>query len=185
MPPTDKLELLKVLNISEAITHLLDADDGRKNGSANGSNGHTAGPEELFREKLARVLNGLGIELTKIADDSAATDQQRETAKSAALAQRPLALRFLADEYDDTSSTVITFVQAILNIYKKEKKRDAAGHFTAEKAEFLSSLLSTTIQKMRYSSEEEWGGDDDDEDGEDEEVIAFAEMRRVRHRDIR
>lgn len=102
------------------------------------------------------------------------------TALSAALALRPTVLRFLEDEYDDTSATVIPYIQSIMSIYKKEKKRNAQGHLTEEKASFLTRLLETTISKMRFSSEEEWGADEDDEDGEDEAVIAFAEMRKVR-----
>lgn len=100
-------------------------------------------------------------------------------AKAAALSLRPLAIRFLADEYDDTSLTVITFLQSIMALYKKEKKRAAQTHLTQEKAEFLVKLLETTFAKLRYFSDEEWGGDDDDEDGEDEVVTAFLDLRKV------
>ena len=76
MPPSDKLELLRVLDISEAIKQLLDVDDARKgisiNGNTNGASVDAAGHDEgseLFREKLARVLGGMGLELTKIVDE--------------------------------------------------------------------------------------------------------------------
>jgi exportin-T len=92
---------------------------------------------------------------------------------------RPLAIRFLEDEYDDTSLTVIPFLQSILGLYKKEKKRAAQAHLTQEKADFLVKLLETTFSKLRYFTDEEWGGDDDDDDGEDEVVTAFLDMRRV------
>ena len=92
---------------------------------------------------------------------------------------RPLAIRFLGDEYDDTSLTVIPFLQSILGLYKKEKKRAAQAHLTQEKADFLVKLLETTFSKLRYFTDEEWGGDDDDDDGEDEVVTAFLDMRRV------
>lgn len=182
MPPADKLELLRVLNVSQAITQLLDSDDARRTAS-NGTNGHGANSNtdqlELFREKLARILNGMGLELTRIAEEASASDEQKAAALSATLEQRSLALRFLADEYDDTSSTVIPFFSAILVIYKKEKKRAAQTHLTPEKAEFLNKLLEVTIRKMRYSNEEEWGGEDDaSEDGQDEAVVAFLDFRR-------
>lgn len=194
MPPSDKLELLRILNASEAITQLLDSDDSRRasSSSSSGANGHGNGfkrengstgndeGSELFREKLARLLNGMGLELTKIVDEASATEEQKEAAKTSALALRPLALRFLADEYDDTSATVIPFFSSILGIYKKEKKRTPQNqnHMTQEKTEFLNRLLEVTIGKMRFSSEEEWGADDDDEDGDDEAVTAFAEFRK-------
>jgi exportin-T len=186
MPASDKLELLRILNASEAITQLLDSDDSRRASSS--SNQQTNGnhrdnddqPSELFREKLARLLNGMGLELTKIVDEASASDEQKEAAKSGALALRPLGLRFLADEYDDTSATVIPFFSSIMGIYKKEKKRTPQNqsHMTEEKTAFLNRLLEVTIGKMRFSSEEEWGADDDDEDGDDEEVMAFAEFRK-------
>lgn len=179
MPPADKLELIRVLNVSEIITQLLSADDASRNTT---SNGHSGGDDqaELFKEKLARLLNVLGSELTKIVDEASATDAQRETALASALTLRPLTLRFLDDEYDDTSATVIPFLQNLFSIYKREKKRNAQGHLTADKAEFLRSVMATVFRKMRYSREEEWGGEDDDEDGEDEDVAAFTEYRRVR-----
>lgn len=76
MPPTDKLQVLDLLNVSDIIEKLLDADDTRKatasHANGSGSPVPTAGDseaDELFREKLARVLNGLGVELTKIVDE--------------------------------------------------------------------------------------------------------------------
>lgn len=63
MSPTDKLELIRVLDVSNVITQLLNADDERK-----GSGNHSE-QEELYREKLARNLNGLGLELTRIIDE--------------------------------------------------------------------------------------------------------------------
>ena len=76
MPPSDKLELIRVLDVSEAISQLLDADDIRKIAATNGHvNGNGSGApsqdesSEMFREKLARILDGMGLELTKIVDE--------------------------------------------------------------------------------------------------------------------
>lgn len=69
MPATDKLELLRVLDVSNIITQLLDADDERKRSQTNGSGLGDDESSELYREKLARVLNGLGLELTRIIDE--------------------------------------------------------------------------------------------------------------------
>lgn len=63
MSPADKLELLRVLNVSDIISQLLTRDDERKkSGSENEQ-------DELYREKLGRVLNGLGLEFTRIAEE--------------------------------------------------------------------------------------------------------------------
>ena len=111
---------------------------------------------------------------------TSATEEQKATALSSALALRPLILRFLGDDYDDTSATVIPFLQSIMSIYKKDKKRNAQGHLTEDKAQYLRELLLTVFRKMRYSREEEWPGDDDEEDGANEDVEAFIEFRKVR-----
>ena len=68
MPPADKLELIRVLNVAEIIRQLLEAEDNLSTAQANG-HGMDDEQEELFKEKLARVLNILGIELTKIVDE--------------------------------------------------------------------------------------------------------------------
>jgi hypothetical protein len=62
MPPADKLALLTVLDVGTVLGRLIDI--GREAGAT------TASDEvELFREKLAKVLNGVGTELCKICDD--------------------------------------------------------------------------------------------------------------------
>lgn len=68
MPPADKLELLRVLNVAEIIRQLLEAEDNLSKAQGNG-HGIDDEQEELFKEKLARVLNILGMELTKIVDE--------------------------------------------------------------------------------------------------------------------
>lgn len=108
------------------------------------------------------------------------------------LSLRPLALRFLSDEYDDTALSIIPFLQSLLSLYKKEKKRNASSHLSEEKTSFLCALLQSTIQKMRFSSEEEWGGDSLDNSmnnnnntngiqegsSDDEEFLHFLEVRK-------
>jgi len=224
MPPSDKLELIRLLNIESTITSLLDAHDQKKAAAkaANGANGTTEDEEEvvdeedeLFREKLAKVANGMGVELSKITDEvgpthnlsasmatllilsnlllfqSSATDAQKEAALAGVLSLRPLALRFLSDDYDDTALSIVPFLQSLLTLYKKEKKRNASSHLSDEKTSFLRALLQTTIQKMRFSSEEEWGGDSlesqnhnnntngiQEGSNDDEEFLHFLEVRK-------
>ena len=65
MPATDKLALLQVLDIGTVLGRLMDI--GRENGATEASD-----EVELFREKLAKVLNGVGCELCKIVEDVSA-----------------------------------------------------------------------------------------------------------------
>lgn len=77
MPPADKLELIRVLNVAEIIRQLLEAEDNLSKAQANG-HGMDDEQEELFKEKLARVLNILGMELTKIIDEVCVSVEARE-----------------------------------------------------------------------------------------------------------
>lgn len=63
MSPTDKLELLRILNVSDIVSQLVTRDDERK------KSGVESEQDELYREKLGRVLNVLGLEFTRIIDE--------------------------------------------------------------------------------------------------------------------
>jgi exportin-T len=174
MPPSDKLQLVKALAPGDLIEQALSSAHQRPlAGTADADDEQ----EELFREKVAKFLNGVGVELCKITDETAATDEEKAEAVQIAQTFLPLVLRFLADEYDDTASAVFSYTNAILSLYKKEKKRVVQSSTTLsdEQKKFLSQLLNVVLAKMKYSSESEWSGGEDDEDS-----AAFATMRKVR-----
>lgn len=165
MPGSDKLKLIQFLNLHSVLTEMVGALP--KKGSEE---------EEHFREKLAKLLNVVGGELAKIAEEGGLTDQERAEARGLLMSLQDLLLGFLSDEYDDTASAVIPMAGSVLSLFKKEKKKDNAGHMTEEKTTFLNLLFQVVIRKMQYATEEEWGGGDDDED--EEEAVQFAEMRK-------
>lgn len=57
MPASDKLALLQVLDVGTVLGQLVSQDNG------------TGDETQLFREKLAKVLNGVGCELCKIQEE--------------------------------------------------------------------------------------------------------------------
>ncbi|KAG9296389.1 hypothetical protein G9A89_014981 [Geosiphon pyriformis] len=154
MKPLDKLKLIQILNLTEIMVRLDLSDD------------------IDFVEHVAKLTNVLGAELCKIWEE---TDHSSE-AKSAAYEQivllLPFLLKFLGDEYDDTSSAVFSFVTGIQSILKKQKKKK--GELDGSQREFLATLLNVVVIKMRYDDETEWGGID--EDGEEE--AQFLEIRK-------
>jgi exportin-T len=174
MPPSDKLQLVTALGPGDLVERALSSAQQRR--AAGGADADDE-QEELFREKVAKFLNGVGVELCKIADEATATTEEKAEAVQTAQTFLPLVLRFLADEYDDTASAVFPYTTSILSLYKKEKKRvmHAPNAFSDEQKKFLSQLLNVVLAKMKYSSESEWSGSDDDEDS-----AAFATMRKVR-----
>ncbi|SAL94983.1 hypothetical protein, partial, partial [Absidia glauca] len=153
MMPMDKLNMIQMLNITDTLGR-LDLSD----------------PE--FVESAARLTNVMGIELCKINMDTTIPSDAKLTSWTLIEQLSPYLLKFLADEYDDTTTAVFPFVNDILTILKKQKKN--MQPLSQAQRELLGSLLNVIIQKMKYNEETEWGADDD----EPEEEVLFAELRK-------
>ncbi|KAL9537608.1 hypothetical protein MBANPS3_011624 [Mucor bainieri] len=153
MLPADKLNMLQMLNITDVLGR-LDMSE----------------PE--FVEYVARLINALGTELCKIYADTSLPNEGKQAAWNMIEQVTPYLLKFLANEYDDTSSGVFPFVNDMLYIYKRQKKQMQA--FSQGQHEFLASLLNVVIVKLRYDEDTEWSDDQD----EPEEEALFFEMRK-------
>ncbi|CAB4426788.1 unnamed protein product [Rhizophagus irregularis] len=151
MKPAEKLKLIEILNLTNVMGNLDLTDDIE------------------FVEHVAKLTNVLGVELCKIWEADTAT-------KAAAYGQiellLPFLLKFLANEYDDVSCAVFSFVSALQAIFKKQKKQ--AGSLAGSQREFIDSLLKVIVIKMKYDDETDWGGTEEDEVEEAE----FLEMRK-------
>ncbi|KAK4053974.1 pre-tRNA nuclear export protein [Microbotryomycetes sp. JL221] len=181
MSAQDKLSLLSVFDLPSVLAQLVDV--GRDSGSRSTSSDQI----EQFREKLAKLLNGAGLELCRITEDASLTSiplnaspqECKATSSTMISALLPLLLRFISDVHDPTALAVFPFATTILTMYKKEKKRagpNGAQTITAEKRSFLTELLKATVDKMGYKDDDEWTlsveGD------EDEDAAQFAELRK-------
>ncbi|KAF8896374.1 armadillo-type protein [Infundibulicybe gibba] len=154
--PSDKLQLLKVLSLGQ----VLDALEAKTRVQQIERGSDIDEGEESYREALGKLLNILGLELAKLADDCPNEDVRSEA--SVYLTQiLPVMLRFLADEYDDTSSTVFPLLQVILTSYKRSRKM-SPDPIDASKRSFLVSLLQVLLEKMKW--DEQADPDDVDED---------------------
>ncbi|SAM06431.1 hypothetical protein [Absidia glauca] len=153
MLPLDKLNMIQMLNITDTLGR-LDLSD----------------PE--FVESAARLTNVMGIELCKINSDTTIPGEAKATSWALIEQLSPYLLKFLANEYDDTTTAVFPFVSDVLSIYKKQKK--AMQPLTQAQLEILGSLLTVIIGKMKYDEDTDWGTDED----EPEEEALFAELRK-------
>lgn len=107
--PSEKIQLLAILSVVPVLspleeqTRLLRAESGSDE------------EVEIFRERMAKLLNAYGIELGKIvAADALAEEKTKVEAEAMLEASLPLFLRFLGDEFDDTSSAVFGFLDDVL-----------------------------------------------------------------------
>jgi exportin-T len=109
--PSDKLQLLKVLSLGEVL-HALE-EKTRKEQVERGDD--TDEGEESYREALGKLLNVLGLELAKLVDEPSAPEDVKAEARMYLQQLHPVMLKFLADDYDDTASTVFPLLQLILS----------------------------------------------------------------------
>ncbi|EIN04838.1 ARM repeat-containing protein [Punctularia strigosozonata HHB-11173 SS5] len=166
--PGDKLQLIKVLSLGEVVD-ALEGKTRAEQASRKASGSEDEG-EESYREALGRLLNGLGLELMKLVDDC---EDESVKAEATRLSNYilPVTLRFMADEYDDTSSTIFPFLQIVLGSYKRSRKVSTDPLDDARRS-FLSSLLSVILEKLK------WEETDNPEDMDEDDRSAFEGLRK-------
>ncbi|KAH9849715.1 ARM repeat-containing protein [Lenzites betulinus] len=164
--PGDKLQLIKVLSLGQVLVALEEKT--RAEQASRGSD--TDEGEESYREALGKLLNILGLELCKLTDEC--PDEGVRSEGVALLAQiLPVMLRFMADEYDDTCSTVFPLLQTILLSYKRQRK-SSSEPLDPTKRSFLSSLLTVILEKLK------WDEESDPEDMDEDDKAAFEDLRK-------
>ncbi|KAA1467486.1 ARM repeat-containing protein [Dentipellis sp. KUC8613] len=164
--PSDKLQLIKVLSLGDVLAALEEKT--RAEQEKRGDDIDEG--EESYREALGRLLNILGLELIKLTDETVAPEISSEANR---LLQQilPVMLRFMADDYDDTCSTIFPMLQTVLGNYKRSRKV-STGPIDEQKRAFLVSLLSVILQKMR------WDEDADPDDIDEDDKAAFEGLRK-------
>ncbi|KAL6302369.1 ARM repeat-containing protein [Sparassis latifolia] len=164
--PGDKLQLIKVLSLGQVLDALEE-----KTKADQTSRGEDADEgEESYREALGKLLNAFGLELCKLADECPNADVRSEASRL--LHQiLPVMLRFMADAYDDTCSTIFTLLQTILSSYKRIRKTSAEP-LDDSKRSFITSLLAVILEKLK------WDKDADPEDMDEDDKSAFEDLRK-------
>ncbi|KAF9189572.1 pre-tRNA nuclear export protein [Haplosporangium sp. Z 767] len=175
MKPLDKLQLIEFLGIVEVLQQVDLASDSE------------------FRERVARLVNNLGLQLCQIWQDTnpQANSSYPPTASPAAynhISQLvPILLQFLRDDNENVSEAVFGFLRETLNIFKTIKK--ATGTLPQEQKVLMRQILESIVMKMKYGEDMDWvcvaiaGGSEsvgtigEDSIG-DEDMLNFLEMRR-------
>ncbi|KAH7884716.1 armadillo-type protein [Phlebopus sp. FC_14] len=164
--PEDKLQLIKVLSLGQVIDALESKT--REQQLQRGSDEDEG--EESYREALGKLLNVLGLEIARLIDDCAKPEVVSE-AKHLQNQILPVVLRFMADDYDDTCSTIFPLLQTVLSNLKRSRKV-SPGPLDDATRSFLSSLLEVILQKMK------WERDDDPSDMDEDDIDAFETLRK-------
>ncbi|KAH9903044.1 ARM repeat-containing protein [Cubamyces lactineus] len=164
--PVDKLQLIKVLSLGQ----VLDALEEKTRTEQKSRGSDTDEGEESYREALGKLLNMLGLELCKLTDECP-DESVRAEAVQLLNQVLPVMLRFMADEYDDTCSTIFPLLQTVLLTYKRQRKSSSEPLDPAKRT-FLSSLLTVILEKLK------WDEESDPEDMDEDDKAAFEELRK-------
>ncbi|KAF9444820.1 ARM repeat-containing protein [Macrolepiota fuliginosa MF-IS2] len=164
--PGDKLQLIKVLSLGQ----VLEALEAKTRQQQIDRGDDTDEGEESYREALGRMLNVLGLELTKLIEEPG-TEEVCSEATSYLEQVLPVMLRFMADEYDDTASTIFPLLQVVLASYKRDR-RSTTEPLSESRRSFLTSLLQVILAKLK------WEERSDPDDSDDDDVVEFDKMRK-------
>ena len=149
--PSEKIQLLAILSIVPALSPL--EEQTRLLRAENGSDEEV----EIFRERMAKLLNAYGIELGKIvAADALAEDKTKVEAEAMLEASLPLFLRFLGDEFDDTSSAVFGFLDDVLKrVSSLPSRLPSPSLFFETRRRLLIIFLSLFRSRTEQEGEED------------------------------
>ncbi|KAH7927937.1 ARM repeat-containing protein [Leucogyrophana mollusca] len=164
--PEDKLQLIKVLSLGQVI----DALEAKTRAEQVERGSMKDEGEESYREALGKLLNILGLEVAKLAEEC---PKQAISSEASKLLEQifPVTLRFMADEYDDTCSTIFPLLQTILANFKRSRKV-STDPLNDSRRSFLRALLQVILQKMKWDDEE------DPSDMDEEDMAAFDGLRK-------
>ncbi|KAL4252303.1 Exportin-T [Abortiporus biennis] len=164
--PSDKLQLIKVLSLGQ----VLDALETKTRAEQASRGSDVDEGEESYREALGKLLNALGLELSKLIEECPLDDIRNEATQL--LNQiLPIMLRFMSDEYDDTCSTIFPLLQSVLGSYKRIRK-SSSEPLDDSKRGFLASLLRVILEKLK------WDEEADPEDMDEDDKVAFEDLRK-------
>lgn len=167
MPSSDKLKLIDVLKINDAVSQLINSRSLSELRS-------TSDYDTDLAEHVAKLVNNTVSDIIRALDvvQDGDADSQRGTSQLQTFL--PHVIRFLSDEYDETSSTVIPCLTDLLTLMRKKAKSNSI--FFIENAGMLPLILDTVIAKIRYDETFEWGNDDTRTD-----EAEFQELRKRLH----
>ncbi|KAL6715704.1 pre-tRNA nuclear export protein [Lecanora helva] len=167
MTATDKLELIEVLKIYEAVSRLVRSRELSEMRS-------TANYDTDLAECVAKLVNNTVTDIVK-ALDNAQNDELLLLRGNVLLKSfMPHILRFLSDEYDEICSTVIPCLTDLLTLLRRKAK--AGSSMASEISPTLPLILDVVITKLKYDETSYWGHEDTQTD-----EAEFQELRKRLH----
>lgn len=167
MNASDKLELIEVLKVNEAVSQLV-------SGRSLSDLRPTPDYDTDLAEDVARLVNNTFYDIVKALDSSRDGDAVSVRGIAQLKSFLPQVLRFLSDEYDEICSSVIPCLTDLLTLMRKKAKSNS--NFSSENAFLLPLILDTVIAKVKYDDTSVWGNEDTQTD-----EAEFQELRKRLH----
>ena len=167
MSPSDKLELIDVLKINEAVTQLVKSQELADMRS-------TASYDTDLAESVAKLVNNVVCDIVKALEGSQSNDSVAQQGSAQLKTFLPHVLHFLSDEYDEICSTVIPCLTDLLTLMRKRAK--SSSILTSESSAMLPLILDVVILKTKYDETSFWGQEDTQTD-----EAEFQELRKRLH----
>ena len=167
MSASDKLELIDVLKVNEAVTQLVKSRELTEMRS-------TANYDTDLAEGVARLVNNVVSDIVKALDGLQSNDSVSQRGSAQLKTFLPHVLHFLSDEYDEICSTVIPCLTDLLTLMRKKAKFTST--LASESSAMLPLILDVVISKTKYDETSFWGQDDTQTD-----EAEFQELRKRLH----
>ena len=167
MSASDKLELVDVLKVNEAISQLIESRELAEMRS-------TANYDTDLAEGVAKLVNNVVCDIVKALDGSQSNDSVSQRGNAQLKTFLPHVLHFLSDEYDEICSTVIPCLTDLLTLLRKKAK--SSSTLTSQSSAILPLILDVVISKTKYDETSFWGQDDTQTD-----EAEFQELRKRLH----
>ena len=167
MNASDKLELVDILKVNDAVTQLVGSRE-----LAEMRN--TANYDTDLAEGVAKLVNNVVCDIVKALDGAQGNDLISQHGSVQLKTFLPHVLHFLSDEYDEICSTVIPCLTDLLTLLRKKAKSNTA--LASEGSAMLPLILDVVISKTKYDETSFWGQDDAQTD-----EAEFQELRKRLH----
>ncbi|TKA32367.1 hypothetical protein B0A50_01473 [Salinomyces thailandicus] len=167
MPPNDKVELIKYLNLGAIVGQLVATP-------ALSEMRNTSDYDTDLAETVAKLVNNVMYDIVKVMDTDGVDPGIHAKADELLQSFMPYLLRFLSDEYDEICSAVIPSLTDLLTMLRRNVKLKGAG--PGQYVSMLQPILDAIIAKMKYDETASWGDEDDMTD-----EAEFQELRKRLH----
>lgn len=167
MASVDKLKLIEILKVKDVVSQLINSRSLSELRS-------TSDYDTDLAEHVAKLVNNTVSDIIKALDGARDGDEVLQSGSAQLHIFFPYVIRFLSDEYDETSSTVIPCLTDLLTLMRKKKSSNSS--FLSDNPMILPLILDTVIGKIRYDETFEWGNEDTRTD-----EAEFQDLRKRLH----